>query len=332
MDAQHLEYLHIQNFRPFEDIQIDGLKHVNLITGKNNVGKTALLEAIMILKADMISRYEAVDFLYHILFNRGCIYFSAPSVFNVVRTYQSFFTNGNNDEFKFNDNIFTLDIGKRSASLSNPAQKSTINLSNFTETQKRKFEIPLNWLENTFYFIPATFTFDNREFWKNIKLTPKKKLIIEILQIIEPKIIDFDIDSATNVADVLLEGEETSRPFKTMGEGVNRLLTVALALINAQNAILLIDEFEIGLHHSIQKQIWNLVFTYSKKLNVQVFATTHSRDCIKAFTETAKSNEAFKGMSNYFRLQHGRKTGKIVAVPYNWKDLDAAIELNIETR
>ena len=38
---------HAQNFRGFKDVQLDDLARVNLIAGKNNTGKTALLEAIL---------------------------------------------------------------------------------------------------------------------------------------------------------------------------------------------------------------------------------------------------------------------------------------------
>lgn len=43
-----LDKLRISGYRQFENLKIDKLGHVNLITGKNNVGKTSLLEAIRI--------------------------------------------------------------------------------------------------------------------------------------------------------------------------------------------------------------------------------------------------------------------------------------------
>jgi len=36
----------VKNFRCFSDIAMEGFERVNLITGKNNVGKTALIEAL----------------------------------------------------------------------------------------------------------------------------------------------------------------------------------------------------------------------------------------------------------------------------------------------
>lgn len=41
--------LHIKNFRGFEDLEVKGLKRVNLFAGRNNSGKTSLLEAVFLL-------------------------------------------------------------------------------------------------------------------------------------------------------------------------------------------------------------------------------------------------------------------------------------------
>jgi AAA15 family ATPase/GTPase len=68
-----------------------------------------------------------------------------------------------------------------------------------------------------------------------------------------------------------------------MGDGMNRILTIILALVNSDNGCLLIDEFENGLHYTVQENLWRIIFHLSKELNIQVFATTHSEDCIKGF-------------------------------------------------
>ena len=114
-----------------------------------------------------------------------------------------------------------------------------------------------------------------------------------------------------------------------MGDGINRILTIILALVNADNSFLLIDEFENGLHYTIQEQLWNIIFRLSKKLNVQVFATTHSEDCIEGFTKVL--NYPDNGMGGkLIRLENNK--GKIKQVEYNSRELQIAYEQNIETR
>lgn len=74
-------------------------------------------------------------------------------------------------------------------------------------------------------------------------------------------------------------------PLYSLGDGMYRALGIALALANARNGILLIDEFENGLYYTVQPDIWQLIFQVARRLNIQVFATTHSWDCIEAFQQ-----------------------------------------------
>jgi AAA domain, putative AbiEii toxin, Type IV TA system len=189
---------------------------------------------------------------------------------------------------------------------------------------------PSNVHMNGVIFIPFNYENENDgKFWDNISLTPKEQDVIYILRVVDNRIKIVRFDSG-NVK-VLLDGEDAPRLLKNLGEGVNRLFTIALALVNAQNKILLIDEFEVGLHHSVQEQLWDVIFKYAKEWNIQVFATTHSRDTVKSFTTVAQKEEN-KGMANYFRLQKLRNSDDIVAVQYNEENLKTAIEQHIETR
>lgn len=76
-----------------------------------------------------------------------------------------------------------------------------------------------------------------------------------------------------------------------MGDGVNRILGMILSLVSARNGLLLIDEVENGVHYSVQGKLWELIFREAHRLNVQVFATTHSWDCIEAFQQAAQEDE-----------------------------------------
>jgi AAA15 family ATPase/GTPase len=106
-------------------------------------------------------------------------------------------------------------------------------------------------------------------------------------------------------------------------------MTIILALVNAENGFLLVDEFENGLHYSIQEKLWEITFNIAKSLNVQIFATTHSDDCIRGF-EKALNNPDDKSFGQLIRLDLRNET--VVQVEFNPEELKIASDQNIETR
>ncbi len=114
-----------------------------------------------------------------------------------------------------------------------------------------------------------------------------------------------------------------------MGDGMNRILTIILALVNSQDGYLLIDEFENGLHYTVQEDLWKMIFNLANKLNVQVFATTHSDDCIHAF-ESVMNSEGNKSEGQYLRLDN--IDGQIIPTLYSSEELDTAADHQIEVR
>jgi AAA15 family ATPase/GTPase len=115
-----------------------------------------------------------------------------------------------------------------------------------------------------------------------------------------------------------------------MGDGINHILSIILALVNCENGYLLIDEIDNGLHYSVQENLWRVIFDLAKKLNIQVFATTHSNDCINSFTEVLKE-ENNASIGGFYRMQK-RKSGRIELVEYNSEELNSVSEHNIEIR
>ncbi len=126
---------------------------------------------------------------------------------------------------------------------------------------------------------------------------------------------------------VKIEGIDDLLPLKSMGDGMTRLFHIIVALVNAKNGILLIDEFENGLHWTVQPKVWDMVFQLSEKLNVQVFATTHSRDCIEGFDSAWNK---YPDLGAFFRLDI--KDGLIKATEYTSETLTDAIDMDVEVR
>ena len=81
---------------------------------------------------------------------------------------------------------------------------------------------------------------------------------------------------------------------------MRRLLALSLSLIRAEHGVLLIDEIDTGLHYSVMGQMWHLVTEAARRANVQVFATTHSQDCVRGLAWLC---ESFPGLRNEVSLQ-----------------------------
>ena len=118
-------------------------------------------------------------------------------------------------------------------------------------------------------------------------------------------------------------------PVRALGDGMNRLLGISLCLTEAKGSCLLIDEVENGIHWSVQPKLWKLIMATAERLNVQVFATTHSSDCVTGFAKAAVENEDVEGL--LIRLE-ATEDGGHRAVIVDEDDLEVAARNDIELR
>ena len=167
--------------------------------------------------------------------------------------------------------------------------------------------------------------------WDKIVLTDKEDQVVNALQIIEPRIqrLAFIERNGERVALVRLEGGTEAVELQSMGDGINRILSIALAAVNVADGYLLIDEFENGLHYSVQEQLWRVLFQMAKELNIQLFVTTHSSDCINSFETILNEQVSISG--KLFRLERSRN-GNVRPISYNKEELQIATDNDIETR
>lgn len=372
----------IKKYRNLDGLKIESLSKVNLIIGKNNTGKSTLLEAIALYstKCDL-------SIISQLLEERGEYYKQIPSNKNAteanIKSLSSLFTNriigfDKNDSIEIGeakdslidskDNIvesislrfvkYIDEIISQNEELINRRKRILVDNEDDKHLVDYKlgfeirvglnsFVLPLD--EDIFYrrfafngfgskdnlqFI-RTRNFDreiNGKLWDNITLTPKEQFVIDALKIIEPNVerVAF-IENETKIrsAVIKLSNNNNILPLRSMGDGINRILTIILALVNSDNGYLLIDEFENGLHYSTQEKLWEIIFNLSNKLNIQVFATTHSEDCIVGF-ENALNNPQNNLDGKLIRLDS--INGKIKEVVFSKEELKIASEQNIETR
>jgi len=378
-----LQSLHIQNYRNLKNFRMKSLDQVNLITGRNNTGKSILLEAIRIYA----SKGNLLD-LEQIVENHGEFLRQRDRTKNTesddLKTLSSLFTNrtiGFNAENsiligELAEDIFGnstmpdgsviiqfvryIDETQKDASSNLLRRRVLIGENNieadrdfkigFKVTVKganseylypldnfnfRRFPYGENPISDSYQFI-KTGNIDreiNGKLFDDIALTDKEKYVIEALKIIEPETerVAFIEKDARGRRDAIikLKGSKDVYPLKSMGDGINRILTIILALVNCENGFLMIDEFENGLHYSVQEQLWKIIFKLSKELDIQVFATTHSEDCIKGFQRTI--NDPQNSVSGKL-IRMDSIDGIIKQTQFSPDELKIADEQDIEVR
>jgi len=175
--------------------------------------------------------------------------------------------------------------------------------------------------------------------WDNIALSDLEEDVLAALRIIAPKIDrltvigDQEIRTPTGrrlerIPIVRTAGNGIPLPIRSLGEGMNRMLGLALALANSKEGLMLVDEIDSGLHYSVQTDTWRLLFQMAHRLNAQVFATTHSWDCIEAFQKAAQ--EAPNEEAMLIRL--GQQKEGIVSTLFDKQELAIAAREQIEVR
>jgi hypothetical protein len=117
-------------------------------------------------------------------------------------------------------------------------------------------------------------------------------------------------------------------PISHLGEGFCRLLDIYSELVAGDAKVLLIDEVENGLHHTVMRTVWKGLILAAKELDVQIFATTHSAECIFAADQAARESK----LNDLDLVRLDRVKGEIKATIVEQKELATAKEFDWELR
>lgn len=172
--------------------------------------------------------------------------------------------------------------------------------------------------------------------YEAIVLTPDEDLVIEALNIIEPTIERiapvgtqkrFGSSQRSGIV-AKMTGGHGPVPIGSLGEGIWRMLGLTLALARAKDGILLVDEIDTGLHYTVLADMWKLVSETAHRLNIQVFATTHSRDACESLATLARNASPSRSEVTIQRIEPGKQR----AVAFSAKEIVIAAERGIEVR
>lgn len=168
--------------------------------------------------------------------------------------------------------------------------------------------------------------------YETVELTSEEEPILDVLRFIEPNVERLAPQGGRQYDKprmmVKLKNVNFPVPLRSMGEGIVHLLGLAVTLISAKNGLLLIDEIENGIHHSLFPKLWKFIMYTAEKNNVQVIAATHSWDCFKGFARIARETKNIEGRA--IRIERGEE--KTRAIAYSEKQAFIAARSGIEVR
>ncbi|RLT43394.1 MAG: hypothetical protein DWI57_04415 [Chloroflexi bacterium] len=352
--------IRINNFRLFSDFQIDDLARVNLFVGLNNSGKSSLLEAIYLL-----ANQGNPSAIFDLLGQRGEV--TLPSRDDIrlpnLRSYQISHLFADH-QLSYKERIDIRGYNQRTLSVRLYLAEAAQQLELLRQAEdapivdrlviefgdNHQFEFPVNeqgtineklsrsWRPKDSSASPvlsvttAYLTYEQiASLWDQITLTDKEDKVVSALQILDPDVqrISFTSQRTSNSGILVkLADQATPVPLGSLGDGMRRILAIIASLVNAEKGVLLIDEIDTGLHHTVLNDVWRTIFETAQRLDCQVFASTHSWDCVSSFGLTLQDQPDGTGV--LFRLERFPKSMKVI--PYTPEELSIAVQRWIEVR
>ncbi len=343
-----IDSVEIKNFRGIHHGRIDGLSQVNLFFGKNNCGKSSLLEALFLacgqsnplLPATInimraYSRLTETDLLYFFY------HMDAPKGIEIL-------TSGSQERHlsiaafseaaEMNAGSISTDIahryGLRMKFSTNDGEYSSEVLYDVSKSNQveQKAHLDNRYTEKLkcVYLSPRYDSNASVEGLQNIYLNKDEAFLADALKILEPNAKDPVFMDNVMLVDV---GLSQRIPINLMGDGIRKIVSFLTSIYACHGGVVLIDELSNGFHYSVMKRMWDIVIRAAIKNDVQIFATTHDEDSIKGFQEAAQAlrEENGQDLASAFKLQR-IADDELKSYRFSIDQLGNAIEQETEVR
>lgn len=357
-----LRDLTIENYRSFDKYRLEGLARVNLLVGDNNCGKTSVLEAVHILIANgklectletltnrdeikksfrstkmQVLGHPAPASLFHM--SKGAFRYPIENItirgtmgsvessvelsvkYSIDNEPESLVSLLEIDGVPIRQQTVKLDsAGLAEGPISSPLDPSTGN-----NKSKSNLRVPPH------VFVPSSGLKASRlsKHWSALLPTKGELAVIEAMNIVFPEIngIQFESDTRSK-ADIWIDTNAGRFSSSDLGGGVSFLLAIGIGAVTSNSGVLFIDEIDTGLHYSRLADMWRMVIQTAKHLDVQVFATTHSSDCIRGLADAVRDEEDL--ISEVAIHSIDRRLGE--SVRYSGDELETIVRHEIEVR
>jgi hypothetical protein len=335
----------VERFRGLQRLEVDGFGRVNLIIGRNDCGKTALMEALMIAEgaegASHRARFvqqlrrpaDASDFgrFWRPLFwNQDADRGFRVALRNAQKTLQVEFRKGSAPPLMVTEpsggatplvswavDVRITDGGERTEPILGNA--GVLTLAPLPSGGAR-------WITPGRSIGP-----EEIGLFSKLKYGGSEGQLLDLVKEIDDRISGIEILSPTGTEAELfvrLQPDSPLLPIAMMGDGLQRCFEIGVAAAAHEWPFLYIDEIDNGLHHSTLEPVWRWLANISRRRGLQVFATTHSEECIHA------AARAFTGLSDdglrVIRLD--RHEDRTTAAIYDRDLVEATERMGMEIR
>ena len=360
--------IRINGYRGLDSFRLDGLGRINLLVGRNNSGKTSILECVELLRSrgdsqvlgSILGRRGELGYLgdearqahldvtrlfpdrnlhSEISIEGDRVSAADPSVWNDKVTVSVEDMDDDQSGLEVQDRIGEDGVPVLRMNWSGSAHefKARITPDGFLPFPGRTMRVR-NRVRKAVQFIGTNGLAATEivRLFDDLVLTENEEHVTQALRVIEPKIERIATvaterwpsfrETPTGVV-LKLRGLADRIPIGSVGDGMWRMLGLALALANAKGGILLVDEIDTSLHYSTMGDMWRMVGEQAAALGVQVFATTHSRDCYQSLA-TIVDPESPSSRVTIQRIEPSR--GR--AIGFTNEDVIIAAERGLEVR
>ena len=358
--------LTLKNYRSFESYELVDLAPVNLLVGKNNSGKTSILEAIHFLASGgdpyVLRQVAYRRGEFNVYRDQDNIRGRQPDVSHFFRGHrlgpQSEFVivsdGGHNgvcmtveddggdlhldQQLRFARDVEDAKplairikgIGTEDSIVLPATDDGSLHLASQTARTARLDALPTSPAR---FITSASLSVNSmRRMWDNVVLEGREDEVVNAMKFIERDLasIHFLSSGVKGLGDVVLGFQPGTRrvAIGSHGDGTRRLLALALSLTQVSGGVLLIDEIDTGLHWTVLEDMWKLVIEGANSAGIQVFATTHSFDCIRGLATLATSHPELARAVSVQKVE--RALGR--AVGFDIADVKRAVDDDIELR
>lgn len=326
MSEHFIKNIEIKNFKCFEDFKAEGFGRVNLIGGKNNVGKTAFMEACLLTTASSVGSLYSK--LLEIKTHRDIVNNLITKTDRVEDIKKIITKNQNIDiyirDFKMLNDDREFMGGKVFLKKDNELEDYIV-ITAFDEYKEGdenqlyhayEFKRVMNILEEKLDSTKVAFSLNFISQYSHTNnilnwIISEAKLRNQYENLNRYLSNTFDVSNIDTIRNIpLIKVQNRYIGLSEFGQGIKTFVNIISSILLLKNDVIFIDEIENGIHYDNLDKFWEIVLTISKKQNVQVFATTHSKECIESYARVAKRLEDKE--IKYIKMTR-LKDGKIMA-------------------